>query len=81
MHNIEIFGKVGCAPCENSKRLARVKNLDYTFTALDTKEKIDDIKTKLGFNGTMTVPQIVIDGTHIGGFAEFKTWVKENSLS
>ncbi|WP_077145671.1 glutaredoxin 3 [Sphingopyxis sp. KK2] len=66
MPKIEVFTKVFCPYCSRAKALLDSKGADY--------QEIDLTMDRAGFDamvaragGSRTVPQIFIDGKHIGG--------------
>jgi len=66
MPKIEVFTKVFCPYCSRAKALLDGKGADY--------QEIDLTMDRAGFDamvvragGSRTVPQIFIDGKHIGG--------------
>lgn len=66
MANIEIYTSPLCGFCHAAKRLLNSKGAEFTeFNVLtDPKLKPEMIARA---NGASTVPQIFIDGKHIGG--------------
>lgn len=70
---ILIYGKPGCPHCVEAKALAERKGLNYNYTAIGSDMMVEDFKEL--FPEARTVPQIVIDGVKIGGYAEFREWV------
>ncbi len=66
MAKIEIYTKFLCPYCTRAKALLDAKGISYAEVDIT----MDGVKRKemLGrANGRTTVPQIFIDGTHIGG--------------
>ncbi len=66
MTNIEIYTKVFCPYCSRATALLERRGLafqeyDITMDAHRRREMIDRA------SGRMTVPQIFIDGRHVGG--------------
>lgn len=66
MAKIEVFTKFSCPYCSRAKALLDRKGVEY--------QEIDLTMDRAGFNamveragGARTVPQIFIDGKHIGG--------------
>jgi glutaredoxin 3 len=64
--NVEIYSKLTCPYCVRAKRLFDAKGVNYQEHRLDfdgtrRQEMIQRA------NGRTTVPQIFIDGRHIGG--------------
>ena len=76
---INIYGLAGCAPCQNAKRLSLVKKIEYRFIEITTDEIKEQVKAKAGLEGNITVPQIFNDDEYIGGFKEYKEWVKTSN--
>jgi glutaredoxin 3 len=66
MARVEIYTKFLCPYCARAKRLLDGKNVayeEYEIT-MDAEKRAEMIQRA---NGRTTVPQIFIDGTHIGG--------------
>lgn len=63
--NVSIFTKKGCVFCAKAKALLKEKNLD--FEEIEINKKITS-RTLHAVANASTVPQIFIDGKHIGGF-------------
>jgi glutaredoxin 3 len=67
MANVEIYTKSTCGYCMMAKRLLKSKNVTFTETELLSQpEKRAEMLQRS--NGSSTVPQVFIDGQHIGGF-------------
>lgn len=66
MSKVEIYTKQTCGFCIRAKKLLDMKKVDYTEYPVDTGgAKKTEMVERAG--GRMTVPQIFIDGRHIGG--------------
>lgn len=66
MVHVEIYTKSNCSYCIRAKRLLDSKGIAYEETSLDfggagRQEMLSRA------NGRATVPQIFIDGRHVGG--------------
>ena len=70
---VEIYSKPACPFCLQAKNLAEQKGYEYTYKMLDEDFTREELMEK--FPTARTFPQIVVDGTSIGGFTEFKTLV------
>lgn len=71
MATIVIYSTLTCPYCVNAKQLLEAKGAKYTEIVLDNNPtKQQEMLTKT--NGKRTVPQIFIDGEHIGGFDDLK---------
>lgn len=69
MVKIEIYSRPDCGYCELAKKLLDRNGLDYheRDVAADRSLVAEVIARSGGF---MTLPQIFIDGRHVGGFQE-----------
>lgn len=71
--NVLIWSKDNCSFCEQAKQLLKVRSIPFEERKIGhgwTKEQLlEDVPT------ARTVPQIFVDGTLIGGFSEFKTYI------
>jgi len=70
-----IYGMENCSYCKYAVALAQSYNMDYEYR--DAKEWKETFLEQ--FPGAKTVPQIVWDGRHIGGYTEFAEEV-ENTI-
>ena len=69
---ITIYSKPNCTFCVQAEELCKAKGLEYTVLKLDvdyTKEQLLEACPV----PVRSVPQIFIDGEHVGGFAELKS--------
>lgn len=67
LHTIIIYTLSYCPYCIKAKELLNKKNVAYQEIVVDdfSKEQMLELKNKSG--GKHTLPQIFIDGMHIGG--------------
>lgn len=66
MAKVEIYTKSGCPYCARAKALLESKGVDFAETEISSDSAARE--EMLGrANGRTTVPQIFIDGEHIGG--------------
>jgi glutaredoxin 3 len=66
MTKIEIYTTPICGYCQMAKRLLAEKGVEYTEIDLfDDPDRRAEMMQRA--NGGRTVPQIFIDGTHVGG--------------
>ncbi len=83
MNDIEIFTIPTCPFCKKAKELLADNYLDYNEYDISHDEA--NLRKKLAqtfkINGYATVPQIVINGKHIGGYSELKEIVKDGKLN
>lgn len=69
MPRVEIFTKFGCPYCARAKALLEAKNVGYEEYELNTmRGKREEMFERAP--GRTTVPQIFINGRHIGGSDE-----------
>lgn len=79
MPRIEIYTTRSCPYCNMAKSLFDKKQMAYEETAVDADpEKLAEALERSG--GRKTVPQIFIDGQHIGGYDELNELDKKGRL-
>ncbi len=70
MKKIEIYTVNYCPYCK--KALAFLEEHNIPFKNIDITENEDEMREKIGeyyhIEGKVTVPQIVVDGTLVGGY-------------
>lgn len=65
--NVEIYSTAICPYCVAAKNLLKSKGLGYAETRIDADPaKFGEMLTRSG--GRRTVPQIFVNGTHVGGY-------------
>lgn len=79
MPNVEIYTSAHCGYCYRAKRLLESKGIEYQehevhFGGTERQEMIQRS------NGRTTVPQIFIDGRHIGGCDELMELERRGKL-
>lgn len=79
MPTIEIYTKQTCGFCHAAKRLLTSKGASFSETDLlrQPDRRAEMINRA---NGRSTVPQIFIDGKHIGGFDDLATLDRAGKL-
>ena len=80
MKKVEIYTGPLCAFCDFAKALLDRKGVSYKeiFIGDDTNKMEEMIKKS---NGMRTVPQIFVDGQHIGGNDKLQTLENEGKLN
>ena len=63
-----------CGYCDAAKEEFESREWDYTTHNIKHADNYDNLKELLP--DVKTVPQIWIDGKHIGGYDELKGWLK-----
>ena len=79
MAKVEIYTKTFCGFCLRAKRLLDMKKVDYQEYSVDMggEKKAEMVQRA---NGRMTVPQIFVDGRHIGGCDELMALEQQGRL-
>jgi len=62
----EIYTRAGCGYCVAAKQLLVKRNIGFTEKDVSRPEVMAELKQR--DPATRTVPQIFLDGRHIGGF-------------
>lgn len=77
--SIIIYSTLSCPYCANAKALLDSKGIRYEEIYVDKDPaKFKEMLAK--GDGSRTVPQIFIDGKHIGGFTELKSLNESGKL-
>jgi glutaredoxin 3 len=63
---VEIYTKASCGFCTRAKRMLDMKKVEYREIPVDRGGPPKDEMVQRA-NGRTTVPQIFIDGRHVGG--------------
>jgi glutaredoxin 3 len=69
MSAIEIYTTRFCPFCVRAKQLLSSKGLDFNEVPVDGNSQLRQAMTKKA-HGAHTVPQIWVNGTHVGGCTE-----------
>ena len=78
MAKIEIYTQSWCGFCYRAKKLLESKGAAYTEIDLGVEDRTQEMIQRAG--GRRTVPQIFIDGKHIGGSDELYGLEAEGKL-
>ena len=80
MKNVEIYTGPLCAFCDRAKALLNKKGVAYKeINIASDPNKMDEMVKKT--NGMKTIPQIFIDGRHIGGNDRLQALENEGKLN
>ena len=80
MKNVEIYTGPPCAFCDQAKALLNKKGVAYKeINIASDPNKMDEMIKKK--NGMKTIPQIFIDGRHIGGNDRLQALENEGKLN
>lgn len=80
MADIEIYSTAICPYCIAAKNLLKSKGLDWREMRIDTDPAAHTAMLERS-RGMRTVPQIFINGTHVGGFQELAAAEHDGSLA
>ena len=69
-NQVIIWSKDNCTYCDQSKSLLESRNIGYEERKIGNEWTLEDFQKAVP--GARSVPQIFIDGDHIGGFAQLK---------
>jgi len=78
MADVVIYDSEHCAFCIQAKKLLDKKEIEYKEIRVDLDDKKRD--EMLALSGRKTVPQIFINGTHIGGCDDLYALEKAGKL-
>ena len=70
---ITVYSRPGCKWCESSKTLLELKGVVFNELMLDVDITVDQLKTLVP--GAKSVPQIMDDDIHIGGYKELTEYL------
>ena len=74
--DVEIYSKSNCIFCDKAKM--RLQKYNPKIQMLNKDYNREDFFKK--FPNARTFPQIIINGKNIGGYAELKRWLTQNSF-
>ena len=77
---VEIYSKTFCSYCVRAKRLLESKRIEFSEYVIDMDAgKRHEMIQRAG--GRTTVPQIFIDGRHIGGCSDLMALESDGKLN
>lgn len=79
MSKIEIYTKGYCPYCHRAKALLAKKDVHYSEIDIDVKPELRNIMIDKA-DGKSTVPQIFINGQHVGGCDDLFALEAKNQL-
>jgi glutaredoxin 3 len=68
MNLVEVYTRPWCGFCSRIKRLLKSKNI--SFTEIDVSHNLEFKKTMMESSNRNTVPQVFLNGEHIGDCME-----------
>ncbi len=80
MATVEIYSKTFCSYCVRAKRLLETKRIGFLEYLIDgDADKRQEMIQRA--DGRTTVPQIFIDGRHVGGCSELLALESDGKLN
>lgn len=79
MNQVIIYSSAFCPYCQWAKNMLNEKNVDYQEIRID---QVDGAQEEMlsKSNGQMTVPQIFIGDTHVGGYTDMAELDRQGKL-
>ena len=71
---VAILTREGCGYCAKAKKLLKELGYNYAEVSLDNSERSRVVGA---ITGRGTVPQVFVNGRHIGGLEELERWAKK----
>ncbi len=78
MNRVEIYTKDYCPYCKRAKRLLAGKGIE--FREFDVTHDVAGQEEMIERSGRRTVPQIFIDGVHLGGSDDLVAYSRSGEL-
>jgi glutaredoxin-like protein len=69
---VKMLGRDGCPHCARARRLLRDHGFAFEEIDLDTRITLQTVRA---ISGRATVPQVFVDGRHIGGADDLAAWL------
>jgi len=70
--HVEVYSTGWCPYCRGAKRLLESKGVEYVEIDVDTDPALRREMMERA-DGRFTVPQVFVDGLHVGGFDDLVT--------
>lgn len=79
----ELYTVDYCPYCKKALAFLEQHNVDFTDHDITANEDVmrKQLGKKFNISGDVTVPQIVIDGKHIGGYSDMIALYEEGKLN
>lgn len=71
---VALFARKGCPHCERAKRVLREHNMDFETITLSAETTMYAVRA---VSGGITVPQVFINGTLIGGADQLEEYLRQ----
>tara|TARA_B100001964_G_scaffold238454_1_gene303973 strand:- start:1354 stop:1596 length:243 start_codon:yes stop_codon:yes gene_type:complete len=76
MNNFTVYTKVGCTHCVRVQQVLQLAELKHVIYQLDRDFDKDSFYSQFGEGATF--PQVVMNGTDLGGCVETIKYIQEN---
>lgn len=76
--DIVVFSRDGCGSCVNAKALLREHGMDFAELKLNKDFRGTTLRA---VSGRTTVPQVFINGEHIGGSEDLEKWLQQRQAA
>jgi len=74
-----VYSKPMCPFCDKAKKMCENNEWKFTYKSLGTDYQVNELLEM--FPGAKTVPQIIINGTKIGGYDQLVKYVEETGYN
>ena len=83
MNDIEIYTLPVCPYCNKAKKLLQSLKLEYNEHDIsgDEEKMRSELQKRFNLPQPATVPQIIINGTYIGGYTDLENMYKSGKLN
>jgi glutaredoxin-like protein len=75
LRSVALLARHGCPHCERARRL--LADHGFRFEAIELNEHIT-LQAVRAISGRATVPQVFVDGHHVGGADELAAWLEQD---
>ncbi len=76
-HDVTVFSRGGCLFCDKAKAL--LMDAAIPFEALELNRQYSD-RTLRAVTGATSLPQVFVNGVHIGGADELESWLAQREI-
>lgn len=74
-----IYGKPSCGYCTKAKNFCTDRLLEFTYKDVQNESFMQELKEK--YAEVRSVPQIFINGDHIGGYTDLVSYVENTGYN
>lgn len=76
MADVVVYGKEDCHFCKEAKKLNKINGIKFVWKDVSDPDTRNELLSK--HPTARTVPQIFVNGKHIGGYDQYREYVKNN---